>query len=139
MGITASSPACSANRSSRAAAHTRPACPCPLCPHVLSAQPLVGDWRQQLLGDGAGEAAAEQQQQQQTAQQPAAKKRRKHEGEAAVDEEAGVAAVSGTSSSKPDLTALSAGLPKGWRALYDAASGMVYYGNKKTKVRTSKG
>eukprot|EP00898_Chlorokybus_atmophyticus_P002311 jgi/Chlat1/3080/Chrsp21S03385 len=34
---------------------------------------------------------------------------------------------------KPDLKALSKGLPPGWQALHDAASGDVYYGNLKTK------
>lgn len=33
-----------------------------------------------------------------------------------------------------DLSALSKGLPAGWQALLDAASGDVYYGNLSTKV-----
>ncbi len=36
---------------------------------------------------------------------------------------------------KPDLAALSKGLPEGWRAMWDAASGDVYFGNLGTKVR----
>ncbi len=35
---------------------------------------------------------------------------------------------------KPDLDALSAGLPPGWRAMWDKSSGDVYYGNLATKV-----
>ena len=37
--------------------------------------------------------------------------------------------------SKPDLEALSGGLPPGWKALWDKQSGEVYYGNPTTKVR----
>ncbi|KXZ54170.1 hypothetical protein GPECTOR_5g267 [Gonium pectorale] len=36
---------------------------------------------------------------------------------------------------RPDLDALSAGLPAGWRAMWDKGSGDVYYGNLTTKVR----
>ena len=36
--------------------------------------------------------------------------------------------------SKPDLEALSGGLPPGWKALWDKQSGEVYYGNPTTKV-----
>ena len=36
--------------------------------------------------------------------------------------------------SKPDLDALSGGLPPGWKALWDKQSGEVYYGNPTTKV-----
>jgi len=35
---------------------------------------------------------------------------------------------------KPDLAALSVGLPPGWLAMWDAASGAVYYGDPETKV-----
>ena len=36
--------------------------------------------------------------------------------------------------SKPDLEALSVGLPPGWKALWDKKSGEIYYGNPTTKV-----
>lgn len=36
--------------------------------------------------------------------------------------------------SKPDLEALSVGLPPGWKALWDKKSGEIYYGNPSTKV-----
>ena len=36
---------------------------------------------------------------------------------------------------EPDLDLLSTGLPEGWAAMRDAASGDVYYGNKQTQVR----
>lgn len=35
---------------------------------------------------------------------------------------------------KPDLEALSVGLPAGWKALWDKTSKEVYYANPKTKV-----
>jgi hypothetical protein len=38
-------------------------------------------------------------------------------------------------SEQPDLEALSKGLPKGWKAMWDRSSGEVYYGNPSTKVR----
>ena len=42
---------------------------------------------------------------------------------------------------KPDLKALSVGLPPGWIAMWEKASGDVYYGNPTTKVmmRSSRG
>ncbi|GLI62519.1 hypothetical protein VaNZ11_005176 [Volvox africanus] len=40
---------------------------------------------------------------------------------------------------KPDLDALSAGLPPGWRAMWDKATGDVYYGNLVTRVGTGMG
>ncbi len=39
-----------------------------------------------------------------------------------------------TYAEKPDLDALSAGLPPGWKALWDKASKELYYGNPSTKV-----
>jgi hypothetical protein len=39
------------------------------------------------------------------------------------------------SRTKPDLEALSAGLPRGWRAMWDKSSGDVYYGNPGSRVR----
>ena len=40
---------------------------------------------------------------------------------------------------EPDLELLSVGLPAGWAALWDAASGDVYYGNAVTQVCSSSG
>jgi hypothetical protein len=37
---------------------------------------------------------------------------------------------------KPDLKALSEGLPDGWKAMWDKDSGEVFYGNPKTKQTT---
>lgn len=39
------------------------------------------------------------------------------------------------SKTRPNLSALSAGLPEGWRAMWDQQSGDVYYGCPDTKVR----
>ena len=36
--------------------------------------------------------------------------------------------------SKPDLEALSVGLPQGWKALWDKKSSEIFYGNPTTKV-----
>ncbi len=33
------------------------------------------------------------------------------------------------SKTRPDLAALSVGLPTGWRAMWDAATGDIYYGS----------
>lgn len=39
-----------------------------------------------------------------------------------------------STAAKPDLEALTAGLPAGWRAMWDKSSGDVYYGNTGTRV-----
>ena len=40
---------------------------------------------------------------------------------------------------RPDLAALTAGLPAGWKAMWDKASKDVYYGNPSTKVGATPG
>ena len=74
---------------------------------IACAQPLAGNWRSKIK---------------------AAKK--DGDGVSATEAPAGDA----KSSEKPDLAGLSAGLPRGWKALFDKDSGEVYYGNPKTKV-----
>ena len=72
--------------------------------HLLLAQPLAGSWQDRVK---------------------AAKKAEKR----AAKKAAKAAADSGV-----DVVALSKGLPTGWQAMLDAASGDVYYGNLSTKV-----
>ncbi|KAK9818113.1 hypothetical protein WJX72_007317 [[Myrmecia] bisecta] len=75
-------------------------------------QPVAGDWRSKVQS---------------------AKKRGKADAkEAAADSES--PAGSSKAGQKPDLDALSKGLPAGWRAMWDKASGDVYYGNLTTKA-----
>jgi hypothetical protein len=78
-------------------------------PSRLLPQPVQGDWRQRV-------------------RQPD-----RQETRAASPQEAaggGGAAADGM----PDLDALSAGLPPGWRAMWDREHRMVYYGNLGTSV-----
>lgn len=49
-----------------------------------------------------------------------------------LDDDSGV--PMSTNNSMPDLDALSAGLPDGWRAMWDASSKGIYYGNLHTMV-----
>ena len=89
----------------------------PAWPPTLVLQPLAVDWRakakkgstsrSQSNSDLVGTAAAA----------------------AATQPDATAAA------SPPDLEALSATLPEGWRAMWDATHARVYYGNLTTKVR----
>ena len=43
------------------------------------------------------------------------------------------------SKTKPDLEALSKGLPSGWKAFWEKGSGDIYYENKATKVTMGEG
>ncbi len=70
----------------------------------LMAQPLAGSWQDRVK-------AAKR------AEKRAAKKAAKAAADSGVD-----------------LESLSMGLPSGWQAMLDAASGDVYYGNLSTKV-----
>lgn len=79
-------------------------------------QPLAGDWRQRVKAAQRRERSAE----------PAAGKPAKAAAPAAASVPAAGGAV--------DLAALSAGLPPGWKAMRDKATGDVYYGNPATKV-----
>lgn len=81
---------------------------------VLAGQPLAGDWRDRVKGGGGAKGAV-----------AAAVKK-------AAPKQAAAAPV--TYVEKPDLDALSAGLPPGWKALWDKTSKEIYYGCKATKV-----
>lgn len=72
-------------------------------------QPLAVDWREKLK----------------TSKKAAAEPKRKP---------ASVQQAPVTYNEKPDLEALSVGLPAGWKALWDKTSKEVYYANPKTKV-----
>lgn len=95
--------------------------------------PVVGDWqqrvkhakRQQRLDAAAAAAAAAV-----SGAEPAAA-----QATAAAAGSAAAAAAAGASrAGKPDLDALSEGLPSGWRAMWDATHARVYYGNIDTQV-----
>ncbi len=89
-------------------------------------QPLAGDWRQKLVAKEEAKAAKK------------AKKAAKAAGASAATSTAAAPAAPAyptNSKTKPDLAALSKGLPPGWRAMWDAASGDIYYGCPSTKVR----
>lgn len=73
---------------------------------AVLAQPLAVDWREKIKVRKKDEKTADEQ-----PSDPAA-------------------------AAKPDLKALSAGLPEGWRAMWDKSSGSVYYGNLSTKETT---
>lgn len=100
-------------------------------------QPLaVADWRERLLGlgsdnksDDAGAKASKQ--------SKSHKKAKRAKGEHTGDG-VGTGPVSEqyptNSKARPDLDALSVGLPAGWRAMWDKGSGDIYYGNPTTKV-----
>ncbi|EIE24375.1 hypothetical protein COCSUDRAFT_83679 [Coccomyxa subellipsoidea C-169] len=75
-------------------------------------QPLAVDWREKLK---TTKAAAEKKRKPVSAQQAPV-----------------------TYTEKPDLEALSVGLPAGWKALWDKASKEVYYANPKTKESDQK-
>lgn len=82
---------------------------------LLCLQPLAGDWRERLKA-GKAEAGSPEQ----------------VTGKAAP---AAAPAAAPVSDGRPDLAALTRGLPKGWRAMWDKQSREVYYGNLGTKVR----
>lgn len=119
-----------------------PACPFCVCltstcmpPALRPLQPVVGDWqqrvkhakRQQRLDAAAAAAAAAV-----SGAEPAAA-----QATAAAAGSAAAAAAAGASrAGKPDLDALSEGLPSGWRAMWDATHARVYYGNIDTQAST---
>ena len=84
-------------------------------------QPLAVDWRAKLKASKSKTARREA----------------KAAARSAAAEASSSAATQPTpaATGKPDLAALSKGLPEGWRAMWDAASGDVYFGNLGTKVR----
>lgn len=94
----------------------------------LHVQPVVGDWqqrvkqakRQQRSSDAAAAATAAA-----AAAEPAA------QAKAVAGSGPAAAAARG---GKPDLDALSEGLPSGWRAMWDATHSRVYYGNLDTQA-----
>lgn len=117
----------------------------------------IEQWRQEQLRSGAAESnpnfmplgGAKQQAEPSSskaskAAKAAAKaaKAAKQAAAAAGDGAAGSSSSKGNAPSgvlnsrtKPDLEALSAGLPRGWRAMWDKSSGDVYYGNPGSRVR----
>lgn len=96
-------------------------------------QPVVGDWQQRVKHakrqqrvDAAAAAAAV------SGAEPAAA-----QATAAGAGSAAAAAAAGASrAGKPDLDALSEGLPSGWRAMWDATHARMYYGNIDTQAST---
>ena len=98
---------------------------CP-CQHAdvavaVALQPLAVDWRAKLKASKSKTARREA--------KAAARTAAAEASSSAATQPAPAAA------GKPDLAALSKGLPAGWRAMWDAASGDVYFGNLDTKVR----
>ena len=107
--------------------------------------PLAGDWRARLLGgeggqgatgeDGAADAAAAKTAAEAKAARKAAKKAAKVAAAAAAAAESETKPKYPTNSAtRPDLAAISVGLPPGWQAMWDKSSGDIYYGNLATKV-----
>ena len=91
------------------------------CPRL---QPLFGDWRQQVKrrrGDADAEVPD-------TAAAAVATTAAAEQRSTAADTSAAASA------GPPDLDGLSAGLPEGWRAMWDAGHKRVYYGNLSTKA-----
>ena len=98
-------------------------------PSVSAAQPLAVDWRDKIKGSrktSQSSASAS------TYPSPAAAQPSSTTHASSPD-----VAASVTADGKPDLDLLSKGLPKGWRAMWDKNTGDIYYGNLKTRVRTS--
>lgn len=95
-------------------------------PHRLAAplptvQPVVGDWQQRVKQ---------------------AKRQQRSEAAAAAGAAQAAAATQPTAETaggKPDLDALSQGLPDGWRAMWDAGHSRVYFGNLQTQARVQQG
>ncbi len=100
----------------------------PPIPRVpLRPQPVVGDWQQRVKqakrhqrADAAAAAAA-----------AASAASAATQAKAAAGSAPAAAAARGT---KPDLDALSEGLPSGWRAMWDATHSRVYFGNLETQA-----
>jgi hypothetical protein len=94
--------------------------------------PVMGDWRDKIKRRSATPMSEEEKE-----EEKAVEKNGNGSGggggeinkEISIQKEAEAAAVTA-----PDVDALSVGLPYGWRAIYDAASGGVYYGNIETQA-----
>eukprot|EP00775_Hariotina_reticulata_P007012 gene7012-7226_t len=110
--------------------------------------PLAGDWRAKLglgsaadqgaggtgnaaTGQGAAAEAARRAAKKAAKAAKAAKASKTAKAEVAI---AKAAQWPTNSKTKPDLVALSVGLPSGWQAMWDVKSGDIYYGNPTTKV-----
>lgn len=94
----------------------------PACSHNSACAALQGDWRKLVKhAEGGKEGSGKE------------KKRKASSSSAAV---AAAPKVYPTNSlSKPDLEALSVGLPAGWKARWDIKTGDIYYESSVTKVR----
>ncbi|KAK9806530.1 hypothetical protein WJX73_007844 [Symbiochloris irregularis] len=89
-------------------------------------QPLTGDWREKVRA--AKVQSKSKPGQHETKQEP------KSKAAAAATKAPLVAAAA--PDGRPDLAALTLGLPEGWRAMWDKHSNDVYYGNLSTKETT---
>ena len=96
--------------------------PSPSCPLCL--QPVVGDWQQRVK-------QAKRHQRADAAAAAASAASAATQAKAAAGSAPAAAAARGT---KPDLDALSEGLPSGWRAMWDATHSRVYFGNLETQA-----
>ena len=83
-------------------------------------QPLAGDWRAKVRAAKAPASGSPE-------PEPAPENAAAHQLPTVVPTPAG----------KPDLAALSVGLPEGWKAMWDRSSKQTYYGNLSTKVRAT--
>ena len=102
---------------------------CARMPYVSAVQPLAVDWRDKVKGSRkASQSSASAS----ISPSPAAAQPSRTAHASSPD-----VAASVTADGKPDLDLLSKGLPKGWRAMWDKNTGDIYYGNLKTRVRTS--
>lgn len=102
---------------------------CARMPSVSAVQPLAVDWRDKVKGSRkASQSSASAS----TSPSPAAA-----QPSSTTHASSPNVAASVTADGKPDLDLLSKGLPKGWRAMWDKNTGDIYYGNLKTRVRTS--
>jgi hypothetical protein len=104
--------------------------------------PLPTDWRAALLGSSEEKAAKASSSS--SSSKKAAKAAARAAAKAAAAASMTTAAAAGGSQeagwpthskTRPDLAALSVDLPPGWEAMWDKASGDIYYGNPTTKVR----
>jgi hypothetical protein len=89
--------------------------------------PVLGDWRQRLRRTPSPER---QQAEQRPDEGMRAVKRRGKRAQAVAESSSEVEA----DSMMPDLEAESAGLPPGWRAMWDKTHRRLYYGNLETSV-----
>lgn len=86
--------------------------------HHLDVQPVQGDWRKRFGGGKSSDGKVKKTSS--SAPAPAAAPAQP--------------TYPKKSKTKPDLEALSHGLPSGWTAVWKAATGDIYYENKSTKV-----